>query len=294
MTGAAVHPTDHGLRPRLGWRTFLWVPLIISFLLFVLPQASFIWMSLHRNLGFGRVGTTLTLSNYVRVLTDELYLDALITTLQLSLIATLLAIALAFPMAYMLVRMRWRFKSVIIDLLLVAALVTVVIKVHGLSVILGDSGVINLTLRSLGLTDQPIRLLYTKTGVVIGLIQYTLPLLVMIFFSVVQTIPENLEEAAEVHGATKFRTFFLVLLPLAKVGVLAGGLIVFNLNAGAFTSAILLGGGKVLTLPVVIYRKVSLGIDYPMGATLSTMLLVTVFTLNLIGGACLARLGRRR
>src|SRR5262249_49723304 len=106
-----------------GWRALLWFPLGVSFVLFALPQASFIWMSLHRNLGFGRIGDTLTAYNYTLVLTDELYLDALFTTLYLSLFATIAAMVIAFPIAYLLVRTRWHFKAFLIDLLLVTALV---------------------------------------------------------------------------------------------------------------------------------------------------------------------------
>jgi ABC-type spermidine/putrescine transport system permease subunit I len=75
--------------------------------------------------------------------------------------------------------------------------------------------------------------------------------------------------------------FRRVVLPLAMPGLIAGTLIVFNLNMGAFTSAVLLGGGRVLTLPVVIQRKILLDVDYPIAATLSTLLVGVVFLINL-------------
>jgi putative spermidine/putrescine transport system permease protein len=147
---------------------------------------------------------------------------------------------------------------------------------------LGQEGVLNRFLQALGIFSQPLPLLNNDTGVVIGLVQYTLPLLVMLMFSVVQTIPSNLEEAAELLGATRLATFRRVILPLAMPGMIAGGLISFNLDMGAFTSAVLLGGGKVLTLPVLIQRKIALDIDYPMAACLATLLVAMVFAFNLL------------
>ena len=236
----------------------------------------------------GGVSGALTLDNYVRVLTDGFYLGSLWTTVWLSLVATLLALLAAFPTAYVLARTRSAWISALIVLLLVSSFVTIVIKVLGLSLVLGRQGVVNELLLTLALIDQPLTLLNNNIGVVIGLVQYTLPFLVMLLFSVIQTIPGSLEEAAELHGASRLSMFRRVVLPLAMPGLIAGSLIVFNLNMGAFTSAVLLGGGRVLTLPVVIQRKILLDVDYPIAATLATLLVGVVFFIN-VASALLVR-----
>jgi len=268
----------------LSWRRFLWAPLLVTILLLVPPQAVFFWMSLHRQTGTDG----LTLDNYARVLTDGFYLGSLWTTVWLSLVATLLALLAGFPTAYILARTRSAWISALIVLLLVSSFVTIVIKVLGLSLVLGRQGVVNELLLALALIDQPLILLNNNIGVVIGLVQYTLPFLVMLLFSVIQTIPGSLEEAAELHGATRLSMFRRVVLPLAMPGLIAGSLIVFNLNMGAFTSAVLLGGGRVLTLPVVIQRKILLDVDYPIAATLATLLVGVVFLIN-VASALLVR-----
>ena len=275
-------------KPTLAWRLFLWPPLLVTMLLLVPPAAIFFWMSLQRQAGIGSDSGTLTLANYVRVLTDAFYLGSLWTTVWLSLVAMLLALLMGFPTAYVLARTRSAWISALIVLLLVSSFVTIVIKVLGLSLVLGRQGVVNELLLTLALIDQPLTLLNNNTGVVIGLVQYTLPFLVMLLFSVIQTIPRSLEEAAELHGATRLSMFRRVVLPLAMPGVIAGSLIVFNLNMGAFTSAVLLGGGRVLTLPVVIQRKILLDVDYPIAATLATLLVGVVFLIN-VASALLAR-----
>ena len=266
--------------PRV-WRMLLWPPFLIAVTLLVLPQALFVWMSFHKGLGMGRVSDYLTIDNYRRVLTDPFYLRSMWMTFYLSLGATLIDLGLALPTAYYLARLRSRWVSYFVVLLLVSLFVTVVIKVLALSLVLGKEGLVNHVLRSLHIVTEPIQLLNSQIGVLIGLVQYTLPLLVMLLIGVIQTIPTSLEDAAEIHGATWFWSLFRVVLPLARLGVIAGSLIVFNMNMGAFTSAVLLGGGRVLTFPVLIQQKVILDVDYAMGATLSTTLLFFVLLLNL-------------
>jgi putative spermidine/putrescine transport system permease protein len=280
-------------RERTGtWRWLLWPALAVSFVLFALPQLFFILMSFHRNLGFGRLSTTFTTANYVRIATDPLYLSSLGLTLYLSVAVTLIALVLAFPTAYVLARVPPRWASPLISGLLISSFVTVVIRVLGLVVILSENGLVNSLLRLLGVR-APVQFLSNRTGVLIGLLHYTLPLLVLLLFSVIQTIPVSLEHAAEIHGASRLRVLRRLVIPLAMPGVVAGALIAFNMSMGAFTSAVLLGGGRVLTLPVLIQRKIVADVDYPLGSALSTTLLVVVFVLNVACASFLLR-GRRR
>jgi putative spermidine/putrescine transport system permease protein len=273
-----------------SWRWLLWPSLALSFLLFALPQVFFIAMGLHRNLGFGRISESFTAANYVRIVTDPLYRSSFALTLFLALATTLVGLVLGFPTAYVLARARARWASFLVSVLLISSFITVVIKVLGLIVILGDNGLVNSVLRALHLGS--LRMLSNETGVLVGLVHYTLPFLVLILFSMIQTIPRSLEEAAEVQGASRLGVFRRVVLPLAMPGVITGGLIAFNMSMGAFTSAVLLGGGRVLTLPVLIQRKIVFDVDYPLGSALSTALVVSVLALNLALGALAGRLSR--
>jgi putative spermidine/putrescine transport system permease protein len=280
---------DRAQATAVVWRRFLWPPLLISFFLLVLPQAYFVWMSFHRGLAMGRISDVLTFGNYGRILTDGYYLGSMWKTVYLSAEAAAIGLILAFPTAYLLVRLRSRWVSYLIVLLLISSFVSVVMKVLGLSLLLDREGLVNQAFQWVGLAGAPIRMTNNEVGVLIGLVQYTLPLIVMLLFSAIQTIPESLEHAAEIHGATWSSMMFSVLLPLAKPGLIGAALVAFNMNMGAFTSAVLLGGGRVLTLPVLIQRKIILDVDYATGAALSTLLLVLVMALNLA-----ALLGFRR
>jgi putative spermidine/putrescine transport system permease protein len=272
------------------WRWLLWPSLVLSFLLFALPQVFFIAMGLHRNLGFGRISETFTATNYVRIVSDPLYRSSFALTVALSLAVTVIGLALGFPTAYVLARARARWASWLVSLLVISSFITVVIKVLGLIVILGDNGLVNTALRAVGLPAA--RMLGNEAGVLVGLVHYTLPFLVLILFSMIQTIPRSLEEAAAVQGASRLGVFRRVVLPLAMPGIVTGGLIAFNMSMGAFTSAVLLGGGRVLTLPVLIQRKIVFDVDYPLGSALSTALVVSVLVLNVAAGMLAVRLSR--
>ncbi len=267
---------------RVRWSLFLLPPLLVSLVLFVAPQMAFVRGSLLHNLGYGRTGSTLTLENYAGFFTDAFYQEALLRTAGLSLIGALVCLAVGLPIAYRLARSRSRWRSIWVTLLVASSLVTVVIKALGMMVLLSANGPVNQAVLGLGLVRQPLRLLNNDVGVLLGLIHYTLPLVILILFSVVQTIPEDLEAAARTLGAPPLRVMIRVVLPLALPGLVAASLMAFNLAMGAFTSTALLGGGRVLTLPVLIQRKAVLEVDYPFAATISVVLLASGVLLNVL------------
>lgn len=275
------------------WTLFLWPALALSLLLLVLPQAAFVGMSFHEDLGLGQVGSSFTLANYRRILGDRFYLDAIGLTLKLSALATICAVLFAFPTAYALARAGRRTASILLSLVVVTSLVTIVIKVIGLNILLGSAGLLNQGLLALGVVAAPLQLVNNEIGVTIGLVQYTLPLLILMLFSGVQTIPVALEEAAHIHGASRVSTFYRLILPLSIPSLVGGSLIAFNMCMGAFTSAVLLGGGRVRTLPVLIENKIVQSSEYGMGAALSTTLVLFVFAVNILVGTFLARCGSK-
>lgn len=277
---------------RIRWHLFLILPVLVSLVLFVAPQIAFLRGSLFQNLGYGQIGETLTLENYRLFLTDSFYLDSLLLTIGLSLGTVAVTIVLGFPIAYGLARSRSSWRSVWVTILVASSLVTVVIKALGMMVLLSVNGPVNKALLGLGLIDAPLRLLSNDIGVTLGLVHYTLPLVVLVLFSVVQTIPENLEEAASILGAGPWRAMYRVVLPLAMPGLVAAGLMAFNLAMGTFTSTALLGGGKVLTLPILIERKAILEVNYPVAATISMMLLIAGVLVNIVALSVVQRMQR--
>jgi putative spermidine/putrescine transport system permease protein len=133
-----------------------------------------------------------------------------------------------------------------------------------------------------------------SSGVVIGLIHFTMGFAVMLLYGVLRTIPRSLEEAAQIHGSNRLRVFTRVIIPLALPGIIVTSLIVFNLCMGAFTSAALIGGGKIYTLPVLIQQTVILETRYAMAAAISAVLLAVTLLINLVSVLLVGRLKAAR
>ncbi|HMK80056.1 MAG TPA: ABC transporter permease subunit [Xanthobacteraceae bacterium] len=270
------------MRARRAYDLALTIALAVSVLLFLVPQYFFVRQSFHESLGMGQIGDTLTLANYAHLFADSFYLAAFVRTAALSAAATLAGLLLAFPTAYALARSGSRLLRALIVLLLISSFVSIVVKVLGLTLLLGSGGPVVALIRLASGGWWSPSILHSDTAVAIGFVQYTLPLLVMLLFGVIQNIPRSLEEAAQVAGASDARMTVRVLLPLAFPGLVTAALISFNMNMGAFTSAVLLGGGNVLTLPVLIQRKIILEVDYPAAAALSVVLTLAVIAINLL------------
>ncbi len=270
-------------------------PLVLFITVLVGSQSLFIAGSFHRDLGLGRTSGAWELANYIRVLTDGLYLDCLLTTVRVSAVATLGTLLIAFPVAYVIARMRSRWAMLLLAGIVASTFVTIVVKAFGLMIIFAGNGLLNRALIGLGLTAEPVQLLGTETGVVVGLMQFTLGFAVLLLYSLIQTIPRSFEEAAQAHGASRLRVFRRILLPLALPGLTVGGLMIFNMSMGAFTSAALLGAGRVLTLPVLIQQTIMMQVKYSMAATLAVVLLVTVLLINALSLLLMRRMrtGRR-
>jgi putative spermidine/putrescine transport system permease protein len=276
------------------WALYLIPPFIISFLLMAGSQFNFLKGSLYVDLGLGRVGDELTLRNYLQLFSDTFYLNVVWVTVKVSGLATIFTLLLGFPVAYTLGRMRSRWSMVMVAGIVVSTFVTIVIKVYGLMIIFAADGWLNQALMGLGVTETTYSVIGTEEGVVIGLMHFTLGFGTLLLYSVVRTIPRSLEEAAQIHGAGRGIVYLRILLPLSLPGIVIGGLMIFNMCMGAFTSAALLGGGRIFTLPVLIQRSVMVDIKYSMAATLAAELLIAVILINLLSVLLLKRLRSAR
>jgi putative spermidine/putrescine transport system permease protein len=274
---------------RVRWVIVMLPAVVFSVGLLAASQIVFLRMSLFQDRGFGLVDTQPTLANYLRVATDAFYLGSLGLTLEISLIVVACSLTVGYPVAYVLTRMNPRWATLVIAAIVASALVAEVIKVLGLIVIFSADGVVNRTLAWFGLEAAPVTILGTVTGVVLGLLHFTLGFVVLLIFSVLQTIPRSLEDAAEVHGASAWRVFWRVVLPLSAPGIVVAGLVIFNLSMGAFTAVSLLGGGRILTLPVLIERTMILETKYAMAACLAAVLLGMVLLINALVALALAQ-----
>jgi len=279
-------------RPRRRFRPaavpFWWVlpPVLYLLVFFIFPLID---NGLHSLRPAGEGGGW-SLAFYTKLVTDAYYLNVMGQTLLLSVGVTVICILLGYPAAYFLVRHSGRWAGLVIFLLIAPQLTSIIMRTFGWRVLFARRGLLNTTLMDMGLIDQPLQLLQGPASVVIGLVHVFVPFMVLSIASVLQGIDTRLEESARILGATKLQAFFRVTLPLSLDGIGTGSILVFMLTNGSFVTMLLLGGGTVVTMPVLIYQQFNLTQSTDFAAAMGNILLA-------IAVACLylqLRLIRRR
>ncbi|HEX5146821.1 MAG TPA: ABC transporter permease [Conexibacter sp.] len=228
------------------------------------------------------------LSNYRAFFGSAIYVQALVRTFVVAGISTAVCIVLGYPYAYLMTRVSPRWRNVLIFCVLVPFWTSLLVRTYAWTVILQDTGVINRALQGLGIVDQPVHLIRTTTGVVIGMSQILLPFMVLPLFANMRTIDSRYMRAAGNLGATPFQAFRSVYLPLSLPGLAAGSLIVFIYALGFYITPAFLGSPSDAVLSQLIVMQVSQLLDFGFGAAMGGVLLA----LTLILIAFLARATR--
>ena len=249
------------------------IPLLVLLLAFlVLPFGVMLYQSFFLSLLQAPAGSPPTLANYAKVFGDFFYLRVLLQTLALGVVVTGLTLVIGYPVAYVLARAPARSRRLLILLVISPLVVSIVIRSYGWMVLLGRVGTVNTVMQALGLIDKPLPLMYNWFGVVVALTQVLLPFMILTLASVIEGIPESLEDTAAVLGAGWWERFRYVVLPLSMEGVGAGITLVLMLSIGSFVSVLLLGGSDTLILPLLIYQQVIL-LNNTFAAALGMLLL---------------------
>jgi putative spermidine/putrescine transport system permease protein len=248
---------------------------VIFLLFFLLPLVYFLILSLFTFVQTGEYTTDLTLGNYGRLLGDLYYLDVLRVTLLLGVQVSLVCLVLGYPLAYFLARSRSRWRHVVLIVVVSSLFTNLVVRTYGWLVILPKRGLLNNILLDLGLIDDPLKLIFNTTGVVIGLSQIMLPVFVLVVAGVLQAIDRELVDAAEIAGADPLRAFLAVVWPLSLRGVIGGLSLVFTLTISSFVTPEFLAGGRFLVAGTLINELMTRTLNYPLAAALSALLLAT-------------------
>ena len=258
-------------------------PAALFFLvLFVLPVGNMIGYSFFRQTPSGDLDSSLTLANYARLASVDLYRKVMLTTLRVSLLTTLGTMVLAYPVALVMVRGHPMVSRVLAMIVIAPLLVVnVVIRTYGWRIILAnsDNGVLNWALAAVGL--GPARVLYTEWAIVIGSAHVFLPLMALPLAAALGRINPAVEEAGRTLGASAWQGFRRVTLPLSVPGLAVGSTLVFSLTASSFVAPALLGGNFAKMLGTLVEEQILSVFDWPFGAAIATVLIVIVLVVNL-------------
>ena len=269
----AVTKTQQGLtRSLLLAPAALW---IIGF--FILPYLLLAYMSFKPTSSTGPYLPGFTLENYIFNLTDPFYWEIMFETVAQGVLTVVICLLLAYPVAYRLARGNSRHKGFWYTLVISPLLVGVVIRCYGWMVLLADKGLINDGLLSLGLIDAPLPLMYNRLGTMIGMIQVYLPYMVISLTGSIQAVNPELDYTARSLGASRFTAFRKITLPMSLPGILSGSIMVFVLTISSY--AILLGGNRIVTTPLLIVQNTLEAFDWPGGASMAVIMFVVVVTL---------------
>ena len=250
------------LGPALGW----WAVFL------VVPVALVVVYSVFQRGTYGGVVPTFTLDNFARAI-DPLYLRVLLFSLRVAVIATVVALLIGYPAAYLIATLPRRWRTPVLVLVILPFWTSLLIRTYAWIVLLSPKGLINTGLIGLGLIRQPLPLLYDEFAIILGLVYGYLPLMILPIFSSIERLHPELREASSDLGATAFRTFLKVTLPLTLPGIAAGCIFVFVPSLGNFIVPDLLGGGKSIMIGNLIQAQFLKARDWPFGAVLSLILI---------------------
>lgn len=262
--------------------------LLVLLVAFLLPVAALVPVSLRPYVAGEGIGAGWTVEHYVKALTDAFYLEILARTVALGFIVTLLTLLVGYPLAYILARSASRWRHWLTLLVVFPLLLNLVVRTFGWIALLARRGLVNQWLIGLGLTDEPLRLMFNFTGLLIGLTHIFLPFMVLVLVAVIQNIPRDLEEAARVLGAGWWGVFAKVTLPLSVPGVLSGSILVFVLTISALVTPRLLGGPTYKVMSTLVYEQFLQLLNWPAGSAMAIVLTLIVLAL-IVAGTRVAR-----
>jgi len=225
----------------------LWV----TFFLFA-PLGIIVLFSFYGAGEYGAIVQEFTLANYERFVANPIYHTIIAKSFGIGVVTTLIVLPLGYSLGYFLARSDTKYKPLLLGLVVVQFWVPIIIRTYAWISILGRRGVVNQILMMGSIITEPLQLLYTMHGMLIGLVVSLMPFMILPVYSAVSTIDDDIIQAAKTLGASDARAFYEVTLPLSWPGVVSGILFTFIIAAGAFIAPQLLGGpGERMIAPVI-------------------------------------------
>jgi spermidine/putrescine transport system permease protein len=267
-------------RPRLRTAVTAALPVGFVTVLLFIPYVLLLVHSFWRLKG-GAITHELTLENYQRLFGTELYPDTILFSAGVAIRVTLFSLLLAYPLAYLLAFKVKRHKQLMYMAVIIPLWVSYLVRAYAWKIILGQSGILNGLLQSVGIIHEPLTfLLYSRWAVILALTHIYTPFTLMPIYAVLEAIPPALKEASQDLYASRWQTFRRIVLPLSLPGVLAGSTFAFVLSMGDFLAPQLLGGNdSALMVSNLVWSLFGVAYNWPLGAAVSVVVLLLTISL---------------
>lgn len=253
-------------------------PALLLFVAVVLiPIAMTVLLSFHRWGQFTGIETVIVLDNWREVIEDPYFAEMFLRTFRIAVLVTLAAALIGTPEAYVLHRMRSPWKGIFLLIVLGPLLISVVARTLGWALLFGgETALVNIVLLRLGLISEPLRFMFTETGVVIALTHVLVPFMVLAVWASLQRMDPRVDDAAVSLGAGRATVLRRIVLPQAVPGILGGSIIVFALAASAFATPAIIGGRRLKVASTLAYDEFLNTLNWPLGAAVAVLLLAAL------------------
>ena len=266
-------------------RTFLGLSMPAVLVVLVVVFLPVLWLS---SLSFFNAAGELSSENYARIFKSELYLRTFVVTFQISVAVTVICVLVGYPLCYWLARMSDRNAAILMVFVLVPFWTSVLVRTYAWLVLLQRNGIINESMISMGIIDEPLQLAHNLTGSIIGMVHIMLPFLVLPLYATMRSVDTDLVRAAVGLGSSPRGAFWRVFFPMSLPGLFAGIVLVFILSLGFFVTPALLGGGRVQMLAQRIESTITVysnwGAASALGVVLLLLALVMIWLMNRVFG----------
>ncbi|NIY47169.1 putrescine ABC transporter permease PotH [Cedecea colo] len=221
-----------------------------------------------------QLSVALNFANYFQLTDDPLYAEAYLQSLQVAAVSTLCCLAIGYPLAWAVAHSKASTRNILLLLVILPSWTSFLIRVYAWMGILKNNGVLNNVLMWLGVIDQPLTILHTNLAVYIGVVYAYLPFMVLPIYTALTRIDYSLVEASLDLGARPLKTFFSVIVPLTKGGIIAGSMLVFIPAVGEFVIPELLGGPDSIMIGRVLWQEFFNNRDWPVASSVAIVMLL--------------------
>lgn len=207
---------------------------------------------------------------------NTIYMEAYETSLKYALFTTLSCLVIGYPFAYFIARSRPSIRPALLMLVMLPFWTSFLLRVYAWKGILADQGVLNNLLLALGIIDEPVVMLYTNVSMLVGMTYVYCPFMILPLYANLVKMDFRLLEAAHDLGASAWKAFWLVTVPLSKSGIIAGSMLVFIPSVGEFVIPSLLGGAENIMIGRVVWDEMFSSNNWPRAAALAVVMILLI------------------
>lgn len=218
----------------------------------------------------------LNFASYMFITTDALYYQTYFSSIRYALMTTVICLIIAYPFAYFMARSPKHLQPTLLMLIMLPFWTSFLLRIYAWKTLLVNNGVINNILMSIGVIHEPIAMMNTPFSLMVGMVYSYLPFMILPLYANLSKLDMRYLEAAADLGASPFKAFWLVTVPLSKAGIVAGSMLVFIPAVGEYVIPELLGGSDTLMIGRVLWDEFFSNNDWPMASAVAVVMILLI------------------